>query len=156
MPDVSTKESAAAFAESEYRRLQPNYTSAEAAMRQAMDSVRSNISRSLYSNPSISEGTIRDLVEYTQIRLTEIATPDIVEDHRKHLVETASYTAHPRYLGLSETVNARAAIDDLRRRGHTADADAAQIALNAVVVQAMTWATNMDTARHIAMAALGL
>ena len=71
-------------------------------------------------------------------------------------METATFTAHPRYLGFPETVTVRTAIDDLRRRGHTADADAAQAALNDLVVQAMTWATNMDTARHIAMAARGL
>lgn len=154
MPDVSTKESAAAFAESEYRRLQPQLTSSEAAMRQAMDSVRMEV-RDLYKQ-NIPVETVRDIIEYAQIRLTEIATPDILEDQRRHLVENSTITFHARHVELPHVIAAREAIDELRRRGHTSDAALAQAALNLLVVQAMTWATNMDTARHIAMAALGL
>lgn len=154
MPDVSTKESAAAFAESEYHRLRPQFTNSEAAVRQAMDSVRIKI-RDLY-NQNIPGDTIRDITEYAQIRLTEVSTPDILEDQRKHLVGSSMVTFHARYLELPHVIAAREAIDELRRREHTADADRAQVALNLLVVQAMTWATNMDTARHIALAALGL
>lgn len=154
MPDVSTKESAAAFAESEYRRLQPQLTSSEAAMRQAMDSVRMEV-RDLYKQ-NIPVETVRDIIEYAQIRLTEIATPDILEDQRRHLVENSTITFHARHVELPHVIAAREAIDELRRLEYTVDADRAQAVLNLLVVQAMTWATNMDTARHIAMAALGL
>ncbi len=153
MPDVSTKESAAAFAESEYRRFQPQYTTSEAAMRQAMDSVRMEV-RDLYKQ-NIPVETVRDIIEYAQIRLIEVATPDMLEDRRKQLVEKATLSYHARYLDLSGVITAREAIDELRRLEYTVDADRAQAVLNLLVVQAMTWATNLDHARHIAMAALG-